>query len=301
MKVAIIGSEGYIGSKLSPMFSDVTNYDLCWYGKHNKNVIKKDYNDIGVDELEAFDAVVLLAGHSSVKMCVGDWRSTFNNNVRNFTSLIDKISKTNKPIKFIYASSCSVYGNTFGNIANETFNTNIQMNEYDTSKNIIDDIAGMYTNVEWYGLRFATVNGFSPNLRKDLMINSMLFNAKFSDQIMVSNKDIYRGILGIDDLCNGINCIVENGKKEYSGVYNFVSFNSSVDTIAGKVAERTGADINYLPDAKNPYSFRVSADRFEQTFNFKFKQNIDNLIDDISDNSNGIQTILQRNSMVTYD
>ena len=76
------------------------------------------------------------------------------------------------------------------------------------------------------GLRFGTVNGVSQNMKKELMINSMIKSFKDSGEINIMNKDFFRPILWINDLLQAIDAILESSTQ--TGIYNLASFNSSI-------------------------------------------------------------------------
>ena len=79
-RTLIIGSNGYIGSRLSKeIIAD--GVDINWFKKGQKNV---DFKDLTSEYYSEYDNIILLAGHSSVKMSEGNLNSCFNNNVRNF-------------------------------------------------------------------------------------------------------------------------------------------------------------------------------------------------------------------------
>lgn len=301
--VLVIGSEGYIGLALCQHLQNKYNLkkvDLCWFGRYQYDVKKEDFSNLTSDNLKDIDAIVLLAGHSSVKMCVGDWNSTFNNNILNFVSLANKIKQTNKNIKLIFASSSSVYGNTFGEIADESYLQKPALNEYDASKIILEHIAIQEKDIEWYGLRFGTVNGYSNNFRSELMINSMYTSYKRTSIINVTNPTIHRAIIGINDLCRSIETIIEKGSFDKKGFYNISSFNSTVDNIAKTISNITGAEIKYNPDIPMPYDFRISNDKFESTFDFKFNETLESIVNKIEYNFYKISNIGNRNSNIKY-
>ena len=100
-KTLIIGSGVYIGSRLSKEIR-ADGVDINWFKKGSKDV---DFKDLTRDYYSQYDNIILLAGHSSVKMSEGGLNSCFNNNVRNFIDLREKLDKQ----KLIYASSSSVY------------------------------------------------------------------------------------------------------------------------------------------------------------------------------------------------
>ena len=165
MKTLIIGSEGYIGSALMRFFTcfsvgdTVDGLDICWFGQQQQSTIKKDYKDLTEKELEEYDEIFLLAGHSSVPMCSGGLDKVLANNLYNFTNLLSKLERLSKKIKLIYASSSSVYGSTGSTPARENEINFSPHNNYDIVKYMADLAAQRY-DVEYYGLRFGTVNGF---------------------------------------------------------------------------------------------------------------------------------------------
>ena len=205
-KILIIGGCGYIGSALrSSMYFDyhIDTVDLGWFGNviapHN---IPLDYRNLTPEQLAEYDVIVLLAGHSSVPMSNNsDVQSTFKNNVVNFLELLPKLRKGQK---FIYAGSSSVYNGIPDDNVTEEYKLLAPSNIYDLTKQEIDRLIMLYPDIEYYGLRFATVNGFSPNLRTDIMINMMVENVLHNGVINLTNTSIRRPILHMVDLCNAI-------------------------------------------------------------------------------------------------
>jgi nucleoside-diphosphate-sugar epimerase len=294
VSILVIGGRGYIGTALCEHLHNaghsVASIDLCWFGNRTESEVaglnySLDFSKATTLITEAFDTIVLLAGHSSVQMCETDYYSSFNNNCRNFVELTKKI----KPeTKFIYASSSSVYGMMDKNaVADETYMVYGGNNNYDISKFILDAYMLNGRNgsepilPHWYGLRFGTVNGPSPNTRVDLMINSMVHTAKQNGYINMSNEHIDRAILGLNDLCRAIETIIVSGTPDKSGVYNLSSFNASVGDIARNVSEITGANIIDHGLVGVPYDFRISNRKFENNFDFKFTDTIESITESL--------------------
>jgi len=300
--ILVIGSEGYVGSRLCDTLSanySLIKVDLGWFGLFDSSILRKDFSNLSEIELENIDAVVLLAGHSSVKMSLNNWTSTFNNNVYNFVSLAKKIKKLKKNIKLIFASSASVYGNTNGETADETYTKKPAINEYDASKLMLEDVAIFEHDIEWYGLRFGTVNGFSRNFRSELMINSMYLASK-KGIINVTNKKINRAILDIDDLCRAVEVIIENGSFDKKGFYNLSSFNVTVEDIARHISESERTRIQYGADLLNPYDFKCDSSKFQYVFDFTFKGSAQSILTGIKENFLNIQNIDSRNDPKKY-
>lgn len=306
MKILLLGGNGYIGSRLYPYLKlaghDVVNYDLNWFGQFiESDHIQGDFKDVGDISIELSDVIILLAGHSSVKMCIDDYYSSYNNNVRNTIQLIERIRRINPRAKFIYASSSSIYGNTEGKIEDETKEEFVCSNNYDLTKYIVDQYMIKNNPIpNWYALRFGTVNGFSPNFRSELMINSMTKSAMENKEIVITNKHIHRAILSITDLCDVIAHIVKKGTSENSGIYNINSLNSTVEEIANVVASVTNSTIVDRGNVGTTYDFMISNKKFETAFNFKFDQTIEDIVREITLGYKYIN-MTTRNSGVLYE
>jgi nucleoside-diphosphate-sugar epimerase len=294
--ILVIGGKGYIGSKISKDLSNEHNVhimDLCWFDEPESNTIVSDFGMMDKSFYSQFDSVILLAGHSSVKMCEGNINYPYDNNVRNFINLFSNLSSNQQ---VIYASSSSVYGNAGENKVDENYHDFIPHNHYDITKHVIDLYAPKF-DVQYYGLRFGTVNGFSNNMRKDVMINSMVYNALTDGEIKLYIKDIMRPILGINDLSRAIQEIV-NCSEDKRGIYNLASFNKTAEEIAYGVSSVVNVPVKeYISDPfsiKNSkletksYNFSIDSTKFCESFNFKFTDTIETITDGILQNFNNI-------------
>ena len=299
-KTLIIGGCGYIGSRLFNYLKHkqykVVSLDLELFGNPNIQNTKENYKDLTKQDIARFDNVILLAGHSSVKMCESNMIGCFKNNVQYFVELLSKMSKNQK---FIYASSSSVYGNVNRNIVTEECEEYVAGSFYDLSKAEIDHYVKIFDEVNFYGLRFGTVNGFSPNTRNDVMINAMVSSAIANGEIKVFNSMIRRPILYINDLCRAVETIILEGNHSNRGLYNLASFNSTADIIGRKTSEvfdnvklsiidrepTPEENINKKLNSK-VYDFAISSDKFISTFNFKFEGTIKDIALELKENLN---------------
>jgi hypothetical protein len=152
----------------------------------------------------------------------------------------------------------------------------------------------------WYGLRFGTVNGFSRNFRSELMLNSMSMSAIENDVIRMSNSHIHRAILGLSDLLESIDAILQKGNSKNSGVYNINSFNSTVSNLAKEVAAITDVEIIDEGKVGNPYDFMISNKKFSDTFDFKFKSTVQSIVQEIKTQYGNV-TFTNRDKSVRYE
>ena len=308
-KTLIIGGCGYIGSRLFNYLKQkqykVVSLDLELFGNPNIQNTKENYKDLTKENIARFDNIILLAGHSSVKMCESNMVGCFKNNVQYFVELLSKISKNQK---FIYASSSSVYGNVNRNIVTEECDEYVAGIFYDLSKAEIDHYVKIFDEVNFYGLRFGTVNGFSPNTRNDVMINAMVSSAIVNKEIKVFNPMIRRPILYINDLCRAVETIILEGNHSNRGLYNLASFNSTADIIGRKTSE-VFDDVKLSVIEREPtpeeninkklnskvYDFAISSDKFISTFNFKFEGTIKDIALELKQNLNKAFILSGRN------
>jgi len=304
MKVLVLGGCGYVGSALCPYLKtngiEVFSVDLEWFGNPanipNRILDMSDILDISHIMPLDYDAIVLLAGHSSVKMCLNNLLPTFKNNVQNFVELLGKVKKGTK---FIYASSSSVYGKVNRSIMDENCIEYVCSNYYDFSKFEIDSYMKMNQDVEYYGLRFGTINGFSHNFRNDIMLNSMYATAMSDKEIRVNNLQVRRPILGMYDLCKAILTILKKGSFEKRGIYNLASFNGSVDAISQRAAKILEVPVRYMTDT-DAYDFAISTGKFENTFKFNFVETVDSILFSITENKDNL-VMSNRNQPKFYD
>lgn len=274
-KILIIGGCGYIGSALySHLVSkkyNVFTVDLELFGNNiNRKNKKNNYNTLPKKFFNQFGVVVLLAGHSSVQMCYTQRLASFKNNVDNFVQLLEKLDGQ----LFIYASSSTVYGNTKSFHATEEYDRYSPANYYDLTKKVIDYYAQI-SRIQYFGLRFATVNGASPNLRTDIMINKMYYSKLLKKSIDVSNKSSHRPVLGINDLCRAIERIIVFPADR--GIYNLASFNATI----GEIAETTSRVLKIPVISKKgtlTYDYSVSTEKFKKMFHFQFTDTIETIL-----------------------
>lgn len=278
--ILVIGGDGYIGSALVDYLRATNKYkvaslDIGWFTYNDSpNTFYFDYDTLTPYFVGWFDVVILLAGRSSVGLC-GGFASTMEDNVSKFIRIINKLKPKQK---FIYASSASVYGSSaFACKLKESDKLLAPVNFYDASKQAIDVIAQV-SNTCYYGLRFGTVNGPSPNTRFDVMLNKMYKDAILNKMLQVSSDTAYRSILGISDLIRAIEAIIEDQDMK-RGIYNLASFYDTIGNFGVKTSGLFG--VKYVKD-KNPtsaYSFILDTSKFEESFNFKFKDTQESILD----------------------
>ena len=118
MRVLVAGGAGYIGTVLVKELLDkghsVDVIDLLWFGNclpTNVKVIHKNINELSITEIEVYDSVIYLGGLSNDPMANYDPYMNFVENVSVPIYLV-YLAKEAGIKRFVFASSCSVYGYT---------------------------------------------------------------------------------------------------------------------------------------------------------------------------------------------
>lgn len=251
--------------------------DLQWFGNpvpiHNRKI---NYNLLTLEDVGFYDVIILVAAHSSVPLCESDKVNAFKNNVSNFIELINKIQPHQK---FIYASSSCVYINA--DCASETSRLDpTDMLSY--TKTAIDQYAQAMNPCQYYGLRFGSVGGWSPNLRPDLLVNAMTLGALSRGEVKVSNGNCRRPILGMNDLGRAVIRVIES-KEDKRGIYNIASFNKTIGQVGERIASLFKAKIFETPSSKT-YDFQIDTSKFSQSFNFIYNDTLETIVDSIVEN-----------------
>jgi nucleoside-diphosphate-sugar epimerase len=298
-KILLIGGNGYLGCRIYEYLLnkkyDVTNLDLGWFGIVYPETIQKDYRDLTKEELSKYTHIILLAGHSSVSMCGGELTSCFNNNVFNFTNLLNKIDDNQT---LIYSSTLAVYGNN-PKLVTEEDPIKKALNVYDYTKIARENIANFYPNKKLIGLRFGSVSGFSPNFRNENLLNALTLSSINQQPLTISNGDAYRSVLGLNDLCCAIDKIIEVDIIK-NKIYNLTSVSDKIINFGYEVKRLTDSELIVNDSFKTDYSFNCSAELFEKDYNFKFGDTIESIYNDIIINYDSILFNTKREK-ITYE
>jgi nucleoside-diphosphate-sugar epimerase len=218
-KILITGSLGYIGSVLVPYLLK-NNYecvgydtgffqDCLLYPPEPQDTILQDVREINAKTLSDIDAVVHLAGISNDPFGRLKAEVVYNPTLVYSLRLAELCKQRN--IKFIFASSCSIYGKASEEILTEESATNPQ-SPYSLNKLQIEEGLKKITDEDFSPiiLRFATVFGPSPRIRFDLYVN-MFAGMSLTMNKIVLNSDgkAWRPNVYISDVLQSIRCAID--------------------------------------------------------------------------------------------
>jgi nucleoside-diphosphate-sugar epimerase len=294
-RIFITGGAGYVGSVLVPrLISEgyqVTVLDLMIYGEgvstDNKNLtlIKGDIRDLALLEktIPGHDALIHLA-------CISNDPSFELNPILGKTINLDafeplvKISRDKNISRFIYASSSSVYGvreeeNVHEGMALEP------LTDYSKYKAECEEILMRYKTDKFVvtAIRPATVCGYSPRQRLDVIVN-ILTNLSYHKRAMtVLGGDQLRPNIHIDDMVDAYCVMLSAPENLINGeIFNVGYENQTVNELSKIVKKVVGSDVvvNTM-DSNDSRSYHISSEKIKKILGFKPKKTIEMAVEDL--------------------
>jgi nucleoside-diphosphate-sugar epimerase len=279
MRLLVAGGAGYVGSALIPRLLErgylVDVVDLFWFGNKlpvETGLLSKDLFDVGVEDLKEYDQVIFLAGLSNDPMAEFSPNKNFVYNAA-APAYLAYVAKKAGVKRYVYASSCSVYGYTVNELYDETRPV-ASSYPYGISKlqgeqavmNLSDDQFSVIA------LRKGTVSGYSPRMRLDLIVNTMFRTALHKGIIKINNPSIWRPILAMEDAISAYIRVIE-AHDSISGIFNIASGNYTVGEVGDLVKTeieqqldvKISLEIHHMQDFRN---YKVSIEKAKNVLSF---------------------------------
>lgn len=295
MKILVAGGAGYIGSALLPALIDrgyeVEVIDLMWFGNHlpkNVKVTQKDLFDCTKEDFEDFEQIIFLAGISNDPMAEFNPKKNFTDNGA-LPSYLAFLAKSAGVKRFIYASSCSVYGYTLDKLYNEedpvTSNYPYGISKLQGERGCLQM---QDENFSVIALRQGTVCGYSPRMRMDLIVNTMFKTALTEGRIVVNNPSIWRPIYDIRDAVTGYLRAIQ-AHYSISGVFNVASGNYTVgqvaDIVKAEIDKLTGSDIKIeILNQQDFRNYKVTTEQASTKLGFKSQYDVKDIVHHLYNN-----------------
>ena len=279
MKLLVTGVEGYIGCLLAPFLQarghDILGLDTGYYRDGwlfsdrtlvpgFPRTINCDIREIQPDNVRGLDAVVHLAELSNDPLGENDPELTFQINHQASVRLA-ALAKAAGVKRFVYTSSCSVYGVADGTQPMTERSPVNPQTAYARCKTLVErDVAAMAsTDFTPTFLRNATAYGASPRMRFDIVLNNLCGIAATSGKIaMTSDGTPWRPLVHVLDICEAIARVLEAPQDCVHGeIFNVGhdADNFQVREIAQIVAEAyPGCELTFGPAGGDNRSYRVS-------------------------------------------
>jgi len=282
MNVLVTGSDGYIGvllvSVLRQRGHHVTGLDTGFYragwlyddaATQRAADIGKDVRRITSGDLQGFDAVVHLAELSNDPLGQHTPALTYGINHRGSVRLAQLCREAGIP-RFVYTSSCSVYGVGADGFRTEKSETNPQT-AYACCKVLTERDVSALANGDFSPtfLRNATAFGPSPRMRFDLVLNNLAGLAWTTRQIrLTSDGTPWRPLVHVSDICDAVACVLEAPREVvHDQIFNVgdTRQNYRVREIAGIVsATFPGCALTVGTSDGDNRSYRVSFDKIHE-------------------------------------
>jgi nucleoside-diphosphate-sugar epimerase len=287
MRILLTGSDGYLGSLLSPVLlrlgHEVIGLDTGYYAERSlyrsgdslPRTLVKDLREIQASDLENINAVVHMAELSNDPAGQLAPQITYEINHQGSVHLAELARKAGVE-RFIYMSSCSVYGASGDDFVTEEFPVSPQT-VYAICKVLVERDIRPLANPRFAPtfLRNATAYGASPRMRFDIVLNNLAGLAWTKREIrMTSDGTPWRPIVHGLDICQAI-CDILDAPREavFNEVFNVgdTDHNYRVREIAEIVAEVfPGCKVSFGSPSPDNRSYRVSFEKIRKHLpNFK--------------------------------
>jgi len=221
MKILVTGSEGYIGSvlteKLMARGHQVQGLDTGYYSEvclypvgQLSRLLRKDVREVVTNDLEGFDAVVHLAELSNDPLGQHNPETTYEINHLGSVGLARKCKEAGVR-RFVYSSSCSVYGAGSDELKTEE-STTAPQTAYAHCKLLVERDVSALADSRFCPtfLRNATAYGPSPRIRFDLVLNNLAGLAWTAGEIrMTSDGSPLRPLVHVEDISEAFCCVLE--------------------------------------------------------------------------------------------
>lgn len=300
MRIMLAGGAGYIGSVLANHLSErgyeVEVVDLCWFNQRSaetSGVRKMDIFDITEEDCREFDQVVFLGGLSNDPMAEISPALNFIYNGA-LPAYLAFTAKKAGVKRFVYASSCSVYGYS-ANAAFDEEGPVICGYPYGISK-LQGERGALYfadDDFSVIALRQGTVGGYSPRMRFDLVVNAMYRTAVTEGVINVDNPSIWRPLMDVRDAARGFTCAIQ-APQETTGVFNIAKGNYLVgqigDIVKDTVEELTGDKIKLNINNRQDYrNYKVSCGKAREILGFMPRFDVPDMVRSIHKHHDSLQ------------
>lgn len=297
-KVAVTGAGGYIGTQLVRDLvlggNEVLAVDRFFFGedtlkefKNNKNVVvlKKDIRDLNEVDLKNYDAVCDLACLSNDPAGEIDPKLTFQIN-RDGRKHVARIAKKAGVKKYIFSSSCSVYGEGEAEKLSETSSTNpLSVYAKSTLEAEQENLGLNDNNFSVTSLRNATVFGLSTRMRFDLVVNLMTLTAFQKNRIIVMGGGLqWRPLVHVSDVSKAFMTVIEADSNTVAGeIFNIGFDNFQIKNLAYLVRDQLplSIEIDLAPDDADKRDYNVSFDKALKQIGFKATTNVSEGISEI--------------------
>ena len=284
MRVLVTGHNGYIGSVMVSVLQaaghevvglDTFYFENCTLGVDEREIpaIRQDIRDVRPRDLEGFEAVVHLAALCNDPL--GDLHPEWTRDINHLASVrLARVAKDAGVQRFLYASSCSMYGAAGGDDRLSEEAPLQPLTAYATSKvRTEEDVAKLASaGFSPVFMRNATAYGTSPRLRADVVLNNLVCWAHTTGRIrLLSDGSAWRPIVHVEDIARAFAAALTAPRETiHNQAFNVGSNgeNYQVRDLAEIVRKVVpGCSVEYADGAvSDPRSYRVDFSKLQRAF-----------------------------------
>ncbi|HUR05087.1 MAG TPA: SDR family oxidoreductase [Nonomuraea sp.] len=249
MRVLLTGHQGYLGTVMSPVLAgaghEVTGLDSglfadCVLGPppDDPQALAVDLREVPAEALAGFDAVVHLAALSNDPLGSLAPELTYDINYHASVRLA-RLARDAGVRRFLYASTCSVYGAAGGDDLVTEAAPLRPVTPYAESKVRVEDEVLKLADADFSPvfLRNATAFGFSPRLRADIVLNNLVGHAHLSGEVRVlSDGTPWRPLVHALDIAEAFAAVLSAPREAVHGEAFNVGTEQNNVTVAGIAA-----------------------------------------------------------------
>jgi nucleoside-diphosphate-sugar epimerase len=267
-RVLVTGHEGYIGSILVPLVQaaghDVTGLDSGLFRECSMTMaapvptLRKDIRDIEAADLAGFDAIMHLAGLSNDPL--SDLNPALTYEINHLATVQMAVhAKAAGVRRFLYASTCSVYGASGDDHLDERSPFNPVTPYAESKMRSEQDLAGLAN--EGFSpvyLRAATAYGASPMLRFDLVVNNLVAWAAATGRVLLKSLGTsWRPLVHLEDIARAYVALLHAPRE----VVHNQAFNVGRSDQNYRIRDVAELIRQIVPDTRIEYAGDASADQ----------------------------------------
>jgi nucleoside-diphosphate-sugar epimerase len=257
---------------------DTFLYEGCDFGRDRRSVpsIRKDLRDVTAADLRGFDAVIHLAALSNDPLgCLSD-DCTLEINHRASVRLAEAAKAAGVP-RFLFASSCSLYGQADGDLLLDESAAFNPITAYGRSKVLVERDVSKLADDTFSPTYFrnATAYGASPRLRADIVVNNFVGVAYTTGEVFIqSDGTPWRPLVHIEDISRAfLMALTAPREIVHNQAFNIGSSheNYQIRDVADIVRETVpGCTVRYAEGGgPDPRCYRVNCDKVTAALGFK--------------------------------
>jgi nucleoside-diphosphate-sugar epimerase len=288
MRILVTGHQGYLGTVMVPILQaaghDVTGLDIgyfadCVLGPQPQDppTISVDLRDVRPEHVTGYDAVVHLAALSNDPL--GALAPEITHDINHHASVrLARAAKEAGVRRFLYASTCSVYGASGEGLVTEDAALKPQTPYAQSKVKVEDDVAAMADDgFSPVFLRNATAFGFSPRLRADIVLNNLVGHAVLTGEVKVlSDGTPWRPLVHARDIAEAFLAVL----NAPTSAVHARAFNVGTEVNNVTVAEIAQSVVEVVPGSRlsitgttggDDRSYRVDFSAFREAVGYEAK------------------------------